>query len=336
MGIAVVIVAYDAGPRLSRCLESLAAVAAAGAEVVVVNNGARGEEIVWAERCEYVTVLDAGGNVGFATGCNLGAAATAGETLIFLNPDTIVAQGALQALAERLEDPTVGVAMGRLRLLDKPELLNSGGAALHISGLGWSSGHGEPAESIDRLRDIAYANGSVFAIRRPLFEELGRFTDELFIYLEDAELSWRARMAGFRVVLDPAADVYHDYEYDRNPTKLYYMERNRLIIVLTAFQLRTILALLPVLVATELGMVLVAARQGWLRDKLAGWRWSVGRRGWIRAHRRETQALRRLPDRELAGYLTPVVDAKMIELPAPVRLANPLMRAYWAAVRRVL
>jgi GT2 family glycosyltransferase len=336
MGIAVVIVAYDAGSRLIRCLESLAADAAAGAEIVVVNNGARGEEIEWAEASTNVEVIEAGGNVGFAAGCNLGASSTKGDVLVFLNPDTVVTPGALGALAARLEDQSIGVAMARLRLLDDPELLNSRGAALHISGLGWSSGHGEPAASVDGLREIAYANGSAFAIRRSIFDSLAGFTDELFIYLEDAELSWRARLAGLRVVLEPSADVFHDYEYARNPTKLYYMERNRLIFVLTAFQVRTILALLPVLLATELGMVALAAREGWFRDKLAGWRWSLRRRAWIRAHRRETQALRRVPDRELAPFLTPVVDPQMISLPAPLRLANPLMRAYWGVVRRVL
>jgi GT2 family glycosyltransferase len=336
MGIAVVIVAYDAGPRLVRCLEALADDAAVGAEIVVVNNGRRGPEVEWAEGVDYVDLVEAGGNVGFAAGCNLGVAATNGSTLVFLNPDTVVAPGALSALAARLEDDSVGIAMARLRLLDEPELLNSRGAALHISGLGWSSGHGESAASVDDVQEIAYANGSAFAIRRLLFEELGRFTDEFFIYLEDAELSWRARLAGHRVVLDPAADVFHDYEYDRNPTKLYYMERNRLVLVLTAFQLRTILVLLPVLLAGELGMVALAAREGWLRDKVAGWSWSLRRRKWLRAHRRETQALRRVPDRELARYLTPVIDPKMIALPALLRVANPLMRAYWAAARRVL
>jgi GT2 family glycosyltransferase len=214
--------------------------------------------------------------------------------------------------------------------------LNSRGAALHISGLGWSSGHGEPAESVDGVREIAYANGSALAIRRELFESLGRFTEELFIYLEDAELSWRARLAGRRVVLEPAADVFHDYDYSRNPTKLYYMERNRLILVLTAFQLRTILVLLPVLLAGELGMAALAARQGWFQDKVAGWRWSLSRRRWLRAHRRQTQRLRRVPDRELARYLTPVIDPQMIELPSVLRVANPLMQAYWALARRAL
>ncbi|MGH3079755.1 MAG: glycosyltransferase family 2 protein [Gaiellaceae bacterium] len=336
MGIGVVIVAYDAGPRLVRCVESLADDAADGVEIVVVNNGARSPEIEWADQASFVKLLEPGGNVGFATGCNLGVSATDADTLVFLNPDTVVAPAAISALASRVEDPSVGVAMARLRLLDDPDLLNSSGAALHISGLGWSSGHGEPAASVDTLREIAYANGSALAIRREVFEALGRFTDEFFIYLEDAELSWRARLAGLRVVLDPAADVYHDYEYARNPTKLYYMERNRLLLVLTAYQLRTILVLLPLLLATELGMAALAARQGWLRDKIAAWRWSLRQRGWLRAHRRETQALRRVPDRELARYLTPVVDPKMIALPAALRLANPVMRAYWAVARRVL
>jgi GT2 family glycosyltransferase len=336
MGIAVVIVAYDAGARLVRSLEALANEAPPGTEVVVVNNGRRGEEIAWAEAQDGVEVIEAGGNIGFAAGCNLGVAATAGDVLVFLNPDTMVAPGSLEALASRLDDESVGVAMARLRLLDEPEILNSRGASLHISGLGWSGGHGEPADSVVGVRDIPYANGSALAIRRSLFEELGRFTDELFIYLEDAELSWRARLAGYRVVLEPAADVFHDYEYSRNPTKLYYMERNRLLLVLTAFQLRTIAALLPVLLATELGMAVLAARQGWFRDKAAGWRWSLGHGGWIRAHRRETQALRRVPDRELAPYLTPVVDAAMIELPSLLRVANPLMRAYWSVARKLL
>ena len=336
MRMGVVIVAYDAGPRLVRCLESLAEDAAAGVDVVVVNNGSRGPEIEWAERAQHVKLLEAGGNIGFAAGCNLGAAETAADMLLFLNPDTVVAQGAIRALAARLEDPSVGVAMARLRLLDQPELLNSRGAALHISGLGWSSGHGERADSVTGPLEIAYANGSALAIRREVFDQLGRFTDELFIYLEDAELSWRARLSGLSVLLDPAVDVFHDYEYARNPTKLYYMERNRLVLVLTAFELRTILVLLPVLLATELGMVVLAAREGWLGDKVAGWRWSLSQRRWLRMHRRETQALRRVSDRELARYLTPVVDPQMIDRPAALRLANPLMRAYWAVARRAL
>ena len=65
------------------------------------------------------------------------------------------------------------------------------------------------------------------AIRRDLFRELGGFTEELFMYLEDTELGWRAHLRDLRVVVDPSADVYHDYEFGRNPGKVELLERNR-------------------------------------------------------------------------------------------------------------
>lgn len=330
------IVAYRSGPALGRCLDSLARDDSAEAEVIVVDNGGEAGEIEDARARPGVQVVGQGDNVGFAAGCNLGAARSSGELLFFLNPDTVVQPGTLRALVRRLAENGVAIAMPRLRLHDEPELLNSLGAAIHISGLAWSAGFRAPVASLDGPREITYANGSVLAIRRTLFEELGGFTDELFTYHEDLELGWRARMRGLQVVLDPAGDVLHDYHHGRNPTKNYFMERNRLIFVSTAYSLRLLLLLLPVLAAAELGLLVVAAREGWFRDKLAGWRWCFANRRWIRAHRRLLQSERRVPDRELARWLTPTVEPGMIPVPALVRAANPLLRGYWGAVRRLL
>jgi GT2 family glycosyltransferase len=330
----VVTVAYRAGDQLTRCLDALGE-RDPEAEVIVVDNGASGDEIDRA-RDAGATVVSTGDNLGFAGGCNLGARAASGEVLVFLNPDTVIGEGAISSLARVLEDETIGVAMPRLRLLGDPDTLNSTGCAIHISGLAWSAGYGLPVSSVEQRREIPYANGSALAIRRALFENVGGFADHYFIYHEDLELCWKVRMVGLPVVLVPEADVFHDYDYHRHATKNYFMERNRLLFVASAYEGRTIALLSPILLATEVGTWLLALREGWAKDKLAGWGWTLRHRGWIRAHRRETQALRRVPDRVLAAYLTPVIDPKMIELPAPVRLANPLMRAYWAAVRRVL
>src|SRR5205814_149816 len=83
----------------------------------------------------------------------------------------------------------------------------------------------------------------------------------------------------------------------------------------------------------EAGIVLVALRQGWLREKVRGWAWLVRNRAWLAAHRRETQALRRVDDRELARFLTPVFDPRMLELPAGVAALNGLVSAWWRGVR---
>src|SRR5207247_1680584 len=160
-----------------------------------------------------------------------GASHATRETLLFLNPDTVVAPGSIAELERALEEDSVAIAMPRLRELDRPELINAAGCVIHVTGLAWSDGYGEPADSLQEQREITYANGSALAIRTELFHSLGGFTSEFFIYHEDLELGWRARMRGYRVVLEPSADVLHDYAYSRNVKKNYYMERNRLIFI---------------------------------------------------------------------------------------------------------
>jgi GT2 family glycosyltransferase len=266
----VVVVAYMAGAGLTRLLDSLAGEDGLH-EVLVVDNGGGGPEIEDARGRDGVRVLEPGGNLGFAAGCNVGAAAAEGDVLVFLNPDTVVSPGAIAQLARTLEDESIGIAMARLRLLDEPDKLNASGVDVHVTGIGWAAGYGDPAESVRELGDVPSASGTAMAIRAETFRELGGFAEELFMYLEDLELGWRARLAGYRVVVDPAADVLHEYEYGRNPRKSYYLERNRLVFLLSAYSGRQLALLAPVLLATELGMLGIAAKEHWLRDKVAGW-----------------------------------------------------------------
>jgi GT2 family glycosyltransferase len=327
--VSVVIVAYRSGPALHRCIDSLGR-GGAELEVIVVDNGNEEPELAG------VKVLRPGRNLGYAGGCNLGAEHARGDVLLFLNPDTVVEEGAVAELARTVSEDGVGAAMGRLLLLSDPAVLNSRGAVIHITGLAWSSGHGEPARTVTEPTEITYANGSVLAMPRALFEELGGFTEELFLYHEDLELGWRARMRGQRIVLNPAADVLHEYEHARNPEKYYFMERNRLVFVASAYSGRLLLLLAPVLLLAELGLTAVALREGWLRAKLRGWGWVGRNAGWIARHRRRLQSSRTVPDRELARHLTPVLDPAMIELPKSVRFVNPMLEAYWGVVRRLL
>ncbi len=333
MRISVVVVAYDAGPALVRCLRSLEG---DNVEVVLVNNGAPGPEIADAAALAFVKLVSPESNLGFAAGCNVGARETTGDVVVFLNPDTVVARGALAELAATLDDPSIGIAMPRLRLLDEPDLLNSAGNVVHVTGLAWAGGYRKPASEVTEIRDIPYASGAAFAIRADLFGELGGFTDELFIYQEDLELSWKARMRGLRVVLNPRADVYHEYEYGRHVRKLYFLERNRLIFLLSAFSPRLLLLLTPVLVSAEVALSLLALRDRWLKDKVAGWAWCVRNARWIARHRREIQRLRKVPDADLADFLTPTLDPGMIALPGRAGALNPLVAAYWSLVRKLL
>jgi GT2 family glycosyltransferase len=332
LSISAVIVAYDSGAALERCLRSLRD-GEPEAEVLVVDNAGSARAI--AEQFG-VRLIEPGRNLGFAGGCNRGASEATGDLVVFLNPDTVVDSGALSRLAETLEDRSIGIAMARLRLLDRPELLNSAGTILHVSGLAWAGRYGERVETVSVLDDVAAPSGAAMAIRRDLFDELGGFTEELFMYLEDTELGWRAHLHGLRVVVDPGADVFHEYEFGRNPGKVELLERNREIFVLTAYSLRLLLVLGPVLAATELAMLAVAAKQRWLVGKLGGWWWCVSHARWLLRHRRTTQRLRKVGDLELVSLLTPVLDPAMLQLPGAVSVANRLTAGYWRLARKAL
>ena len=84
-------------------------------------------------------------NGGFGAGCAAGAAATTGEVLVFVNSDAVVRPGALRALSATARDPPSGSSGGLVVLADRPDTVNSVGLPVHLSGLSWSDGFGEPA-----------------------------------------------------------------------------------------------------------------------------------------------------------------------------------------------
>jgi GT2 family glycosyltransferase len=334
--VSVIVVTYNDGPILLKCMESVAREDDGELEAVVVNNGEMTPEIRQAQSMEFVRIVSQASNLGYAGGCNFGAERAEGTILFFLNPDTVVASGTVAELARALEDRSIGIVMPRLRLLNEPEKLNSSGNVVHISGLAWPGGYGQRADGVEDVRDIPYPSGAAMALRAELFRELGGFTDELFMYQEDLELGWRAHLRGVRVIVNPRADVYHDYHYATKPSKFYLLERNRLVVVLSSFSLRLLLLLAPVLASAELGLLLRAWREGWLKDKVAGWAWCARHARWLLEHRRETQRLRRVSDRDLARFLTPIIDPRMIGVPAAFRVLNPVMALYWSLARKAL
>jgi GT2 family glycosyltransferase len=253
---------------------------------------------------------------------------------VFLNPDTIARPGAVRALARTLEDERIGIAQARLLLKATPELLNSAGNVLHPSGLAWPGGYGEPAAAVDASRDIAYASGAACGIRTSVFRELGGFTERLFLYQEDLDLSWRAWLSGLRVVVDPHADVVHDYVVERfERRKQYYLERNRLVCVTTLYGARTLVLLAPLLLVVELAVTALALREGWFREKARGWFWLAANASWLRARRRRIQAERRVSDRALARLFSPSVRMPMLAEPPGIGLFNRFAEAWWRGVR---
>lgn len=209
--ISVVVVNWNAGPALVRCLASLDADAAAGTDVVVVENGGDDGSTVLATRDRpWVRVVETSGNLGFARGANAGAAAARGEVLVFVNPDATIEPGALRGLVEALTlAPGAAIAGGGLRDDD-------GGwqpAAARFGVLAHLVLDTTPGRLAARGRRDAHivdwVYGTFMAVRREVFDTLGGFDGAYFLYGEDLDLCYRARVAGWRTLYVPGAVARH-------------------------------------------------------------------------------------------------------------------------------
>jgi GT2 family glycosyltransferase len=332
-----VVLAWLAEPVLRDSVGALLASEKVDVRVFLVDNGCTTDDVEHLENVPGVQVLRPGHNLGFSAGCNLGAAAGDGEYVALVNGDAVVAPDALARLVAELQArPEVGLAAGAVRLADNPERLNSSGNVVHVLGLSWVGGLGEP-ETRTAPTDTAGAMGAFVVTSRVHWQRLGGFYEPYFAYHEDADISIRTWQAGLRVVNVPDAVAVHRYEFSRNPDKFYLVERNRLMFVATLWGPRALVLLAPPLLGLEAGMVLLALRQGWLPRKVAGWRWLWHHRRELAARRRLVRAAVTVPDRAWMGVLTDTLDTPLVELPRVVRAPlNAAMRLYWAVASRLV
>jgi GT2 family glycosyltransferase len=334
--VSAVIVAYGAEPWLERSVRAVLGSEAVDVEVVLVDNGCTDGAVEVVSGLTGVTTVMPGRNLGFAGGCHAGVEASHGDVVAFVNPDAVVAPDALARLAEVAVAPGVAIATAGVRLAERPDHMNSAGNEVHFLGVSWSGGFDEPATDHAAGGPVLAASGAGMAMRRAVWDELGGMEVELFAYYEDADLSLRCWQRGLSVRFVPEAVVVHRYEFSRNPRKLFLAERNRLCMVLTVYEARTLWLLAPALVGLEVAVVALAVAQGWGRQKLAGWAWLVGHRRWLVARRRQLQAVRRLPDRHLAERFATSLSPGNLALPGWLAPFDRLLARYWRAVRRRL
>lgn len=334
--VSAVVVAYHEEPYLEETVTALLASEGIAVEVLLVDNGCTSDGVARCAALPGVTLVGRLDNVGFAAGCNAGAAAAKGEVIALVNSDAAVAPTALARLAEVASQPDVGIASASIRLADEPEVLNSRGSEVHFLGFGWVGGFGEKAVEHVTACDVTAASGAGFAIRRRLWEDLGGFDERYFMYNEDLEMSLRCWQRGLRVVYVPDAVILHHYDFSRNPRKHYLLERNRWIVLLTLLERRTLATLAPALVASEIAIALLAVGGGWWSQKWASWLWLVRNRRWLLERRRRLQAERTIPDRDLASLFVSRLEPQNYELPEAVRPLDSVLSAYWSVARRLL
>lgn len=282
-------------------------------------------------------------NDGFAKGNN-GAMRMALDEgydyVVLFNIDGVAEINCLTELVKMIEsDSRIGAVQGRIMLYPEKNKINSLGNVTHFLGFGYSSHCGEEFTDYSKfnLTPIAYPSGATVLFRSQALKQVGLFDEEFWMYNEDQDLGWRLWLSGFKVVLASSAIFYHQYEFNRSSAKYCWMDRNRLLVIFKNYHLATLVLILPALVATELGLIIVAIRDGWFKEKLRVWLYFLSPLTWfyLTKARRESQTLRQISDRQIIKLFSGKIVFEELNGPL-LNLANFFLNIYWNIVKRLI
>ena len=198
-------------------------------EIIVVDNASSDESVVEIKKLIHSTsseqnlkIIESKENLGFSKGCNLGAKNARGDYLLFLNSDTeIKDQGLLKMVDYLKKNEKVGILGGALRNEDGTAQASAGKFYnlfyLFLAMIGLE-GFGFLRQSPDKIKQVDWVSGASLMIGKKIFEKVGGFDKELFMYAEDMELCFRVNKKGFATYFYPEVTLFHKERGSSNRT----------------------------------------------------------------------------------------------------------------------
>jgi GT2 family glycosyltransferase len=239
-----IVLSWNGREDTLRCLESLSRVEHPGLGIVCVDNGSSdGSQQAVRERFPHVTLIEAGANLGYSGGNNLGirhALEHGARWIALVNNDATVAPDFVAGFeAAARERPGAGILAGKVYFAARPSTIWFAGQRVSEL-LGYSGrprGYGrEDGPRYERVVATDRAVGALMAISREAIDAVGLLDDELFAYVEDVDWALRVRDAGFEVVFAPRARAWHGVSASTGGEKasthtLYYGVRNTVTVL---------------------------------------------------------------------------------------------------------
>ena len=239
--LSVIIVNFNSGDRLARCLDCLATQQFRDFEIIVFDNASSDGSIrrAKAEADAIATPLagelrfiESDENLGFAAGNNRTAEAASGEMLVFLNPDAYAHPDWLAKLVDASKRYPEAGAFGSTQLnAADPAELDGAGDVFHIFGLAYRGGFGAPSASLPPEGECFAPCAAAAMYRAAQFRELQGFDERFFCYGEDVDLGFRLRLSGGKIMQIPSAIVLHEgsgVTGRRSAFTVYHGHRNRI------------------------------------------------------------------------------------------------------------
>lgn len=256
--ITVAIVNHNGRHLLERHLPALVAQRDAEFDIVLADNGSTDGSLDLLESdFPAIRVLRLQNNLGFAAANNRIIAATTTPLIAFLNNDASPEPGWLAALDAAAEvHPGFGMFASRMVFAHDPAIVNSAGISLDRAGIAWDRHVGD--RDAGPTAEVFGPSAGAALYRRTLFEDVGDFDESFFAYLEDVDLAWRARLAGWRCLFVAEATVRHEHSAtgtEGSPFKNYHLGRNKIWTILKNYPSPALLYLAPLIAFYDLAAI---------------------------------------------------------------------------------
>ena len=266
--VTVVIPNYKGEAYLRPCVESLLAGTGLEMDVIIVDNGSRDGCVEEVRRLyPQVECVCLDQNYGFCKAVNIGIRKAETPYVFLLNNDTLVCKGAVEALLASLKkDRRIFSVEAKMIQYQDRTKIDSAGTFYNAFGWAYARGKDRPADQYRKRGPVFSACAGAAMYRREVFEEIGLFDEEHFAYLEDVDVGYRARIAGYRNVYEPMARIIHVGSAAsgsrHNEFKVRLSARNNLYLIYKNMPVLQILLNLPLLLAGFLVKYLFFLKKG--------------------------------------------------------------------------
>lgn len=212
--VSVIIVTYNSSPTIENCLNFLNTQTLKDFEVILVDNGSRDHTIEIVEslksKLNYpLSLVPLGENKGFAGGNNHALGYASGQYIAVLNPDAFAEALWLEKLLDAMEAyPKAGIGASKM-IVHGSNTIDSAGVGMSAAHKGFNRGEGTDGGRYGSTEYVFGACGGAAIYRKELLDEIGFFDEDFFLIHEDVDLSFRAQLAGWKVLYVPSAKVQH-------------------------------------------------------------------------------------------------------------------------------
>lgn len=294
--VSVIIVNYNAGDYLKRCVEALLKQSYRDFEVFIADNGSTDHSLDNLPNDARIHILKLKENLGFAVANNRAAAQATGEWLALLNPDAFAKEDWLEQLLDAAKrHPTFSMFGSTQINADNPALLDGTGDIYHILGIPLRGNYQQPLANLRETGEVFAPCAAAALYKKEVFQRVGGFDEQFFCYCEDVDLAFRLRLQGERCLQVKEAVVHHigsGITGKASDFARYYGVRNRFWVFYKNMPTPIFIPLLPLHLLVQCALFLMTAKNGQGRVFIKAWQDVFRQLPYLLRARKEVQSSR--------------------------------------------